>query len=310
MSTDHGSGIRVSHVSKRYGDTDVLTDVSFDIPPGTVTGLLGPNGSGKSTVMRTMVGLTIPDAGSVTFDGSAYRDLPLPGRHVGTLLDPTAHHPGRSVDATIASAAILMDIPLARARDLTASLGLSTVGRRRFGALSLGMKQRVALALALLGQPRYLILDEPMNGLDIDTADWLRRTLIDHARRTGGAVLVSTHLLHELQTFADRIVVVSEGVISHTGAVDDLAAEARATVVAVDADRMRLTLGARGIPHDFDAATQRFTVDLSPRALSEICVAERLVIDELGRETASISDLYRRLTRGAYRPEGSVLEHR
>ncbi|AZS42725.1 putative ABC transporter ATP-binding protein YxlF [Microbacterium oleivorans] len=309
---DHGlgTGIRVRSVSKSYGGKRVLDDVSFDIPAGTVTGLLGPNGSGKSTAMRSMLGLTIADAGSTTFDGVPYRDLAQPGRTVGALLDPGAHHPGRSVRDTLASAAILAGVPLERARELTGTLGLATAERRRFGALSLGMKQRVALALALLGRPRHLILDEPMNGLDIETADWLRKTLVHHAHTTGGSVLVSTHLLQELQTFADRIVVLSEGAIRYSGDVNELTSGRNATVVAVDPDLMRRALTSRGIPFTTDADGSRFAVGVDPRSLSQICIADAIVIDELAEDRESISDLYRRLTRGQYHVEGDVLDLR
>lgn len=311
MRHDSDTGIRVRGVTKTYRTTRVLDGVSFDIPAGTVTGLLGPNGSGKSTAMRTMLGLTIPDRGSTTFDGVAFRDLALPGRTVGALLDPSAHHPGRSVQDTLAGAALLAGAPRERVGELIATLGLASAARRRFGALSLGMKQRVALAVALVGRPRHLILDEPMNGLDIETAEWLRGMLMRHAHTTGGSVLVSTHLLEELQTFADRIVVLSEGAIRYSGAVGDLApGAARATVVAADADLLRRALTSRGIPFRLDADTGRFSVETDPRSLSRLCLADGIVIDELAQDRESISDIYRRLTRGQYRVEGDVLDPR
>ncbi len=304
------TGIRVSGVSKAYGAKRVLDDVSFDIPSGTVTGLLGPNGSGKSTAMRAMLGLTIADAGSTTFDGILFRDLAQPGRTVGALLDPGAHHPGRSVEDTLATAAILTGSPRERVSELIATLGLASAARRRFGALSLGMKQRVALAVALVGRPRHLILDEPMNGLDIETGDWLRSTLVHHAHTTGGCVLVSTHLLQELQTFADRIVVLSEGAIRYSGEVGDLTAEKNATAIAVDPDLLRRALTTRGIPFSVRPEDGRFSVGIDPRSLSEICIADSIVLDELAEDRESISDLYRRLTRGQYRVEGDVFDPR
>ncbi|MFN3949526.1 ATP-binding cassette domain-containing protein [Microbacterium sp.] len=310
MPHDSDTGIRVKGVTKTYRTKRVLDGVSFDIPAGAVTGLLGPNGSGKSTSMRTMLGLTIPDTGSTTFDGVAFRDLPRPGRTVGALLDPGAHHPGRSVEDTLAGAALLAGAPRERVRELIATLGLASAARRRFGALSLGMKQRVALAVALVGRPRHLILDEPMNGLDIETADWLRGVLVQHAHATGGSVLVSTHLLEELQTFADRIVVLSEGVIRHSGEVGDLASGAKATVVAADPDLLQRALTSRGIPFRLDAGAGRFSVETDPRSLSRVCLADGIVIDELAEDRESISDLYRRLTRGQYRVEGDVLDPR
>lgn len=310
MPNERETGVRVTGVSKTYRTTRVLDSISFDVPAGTVTGLLGPNGSGKSTAMRAMLGLTIPDEGTTTFDGVPFRDLPHPGRTVGALLDPGAHHPGRSVHDTLAGAAILVGAPRGRASELIDALGLAPAARRRFGALSLGMKQRVALAVALVGRPRHLILDEPMNGLDIETADWLRTTLVHHAHTTGGSVLVSTHLLEELQTFADRIVVLSEGGIRHSGAVGDLTSATRATVVPADPERLRRALADRGIPFTAAPDGSRFSVDTDPRSLSLLLIADGIAIDELAEDRESISTLYRRLTRGEYRVEGDVLDPR
>lgn len=307
MPREHDTGIRVTGVSKSYRKKRVLDDITFDVPAGTITGLLGPNGSGKSTVMRAMLGLTLTDSGSTTFDGIPYRDLPQPGRCVGALLDPTAHHPGRSVEDTLSSAAVLAGVPIERARGLIAILGLASASHRRFGALSLGMKQRLALALALMGSPRHLILDEPMNGLDIETADWLRTTLIQHAHATGGSVLVSTHLLEELQTFADRIVVLSEGTIRYVGEVDQLSPETGTKVVAADPEAMMRALQSRALSFRFDRESSRFFVGTAPRSLSKICISESILIDELGEDRESISDVYRRLTRGEYRVEGDAI---
>lgn len=310
MPPDHDAGILVSGLSKTYRKKSVLTDVSFSVPAGSITGLLGPNGSGKSTVMRSMVGLTAADAGTTTFDGSFYRDLPHPGQTVGALLDPTAHHPGRSVRDTLATAAVLAGVTAHRARELTDVLGLASVSRRRFGALSLGMKQRVALGVALIGSPRYLLLDEPLNGLDIETTDWLRTTLLHHAHSTGGSVLVSTHLLEELQTWADRIIVLSEGQIRFSGSVSTLDSNAVAAVTVAEPDRLQHALTSRGIRFRIEPDSRRLAVDLNTRALSRICIAENIEIDELSSARGSISDAYRRLTRGQYQVEGDVLETR
>lgn len=310
MPLSRAPGIRVAGLAKSYRGTRVLRDVSFDCPGGSITGLLGPNGSGKSTTMRAMLGLTRPDAGSIVFDGLAYRDVPVPGRVVGAVLDPLAHHPGRTVDETLAAAATLMDVPVHHSREMVASLGLGSVRRRRFGALSLGMKQRVSLAIALLGRPRHLVLDEPMNGLDVETSAWLRDALVRHAHTQGGAVLVSTHLLHELQTFADRIVILSRGCTTYSGAVATPDAIARADVVAVDAGQMRRALRAHGLAFAEDESTGRFRVTASVRAVSEVCIQERVVVDELTPVRESIEDAYLRLTEGEYAVQGDAVDHR
>lgn len=308
MTTNH-DGIRLRDVAKSYGSAHVLHGVTFDCPPGTVTGLLGPNGSGKSTAMRTMIDLTRADAGTVTYGRTPYRDLALPGRSVGSVLDPGAHHPGRSVHETLMIAAIMTDAPRSRVNDLIAMLGLSSVARRRFGALSLGMKQRVALGLALIGNPRYLILDEPMNGLDIETGAWLRDTLVRHAHTAGGVVLVSTHLLNELQLFADRLVVLSQGTIAYSGPVRPPQTRVRTVVTPADVDLFRRALDRRGIAHTPDATGRGLVVEAAPRAVSEISVSDAILIDELTAVTESIADLYRSLTQGDYRTEGTVLDH-
>ena len=199
--------ISVSHLTKSYGDRTVVDDLSFDLAPGRITGFVGPNGAGKSTTMRMMVGLTRPDSGEVRYDGTRYRDLRRPARVVGSVLDARCMHPGRTARDHLLATAALSGIATSRVGQVLAEVGLDTAADERAGRFSLGMRQRLALAGALLGDPQVLLLDEPSNGLDPDGIRWLRHSLRDFAAR-GGTVFVSSHLIGELSMFADDLVVV------------------------------------------------------------------------------------------------------
>ncbi len=202
--------ITVTGLTKQYGDRTAVDDLSFRVASGRVTGFVGPNGAGKSTTMRMMVGLTRPDHGEVRYDGVRYVDLPHPARTVGSVLDARCMHPGRTARNHLRATAALSDIPVARVDEVLADVGLERAADQRAGGFSLGMRQRLALATALLGEPRVLLLDEPSNGLDPDGIRWLR----DRLRRFadgGGTVFVSSHLIAELAMFADDLVVVGAG---------------------------------------------------------------------------------------------------
>ncbi|GAB3382134.1 hypothetical protein GCM10027452_35280 [Micromonospora halotolerans] len=198
--------IEVDHLTKRYGPHTAVEDVSFRCEPGTVTGFLGPNGAGKSTTMRMICGMTLPSAGGATVAGRPYRELPNPGREIGVLLDASAQHAGRTGREALTLAARTMGVERGQVAAKLDLVGLNeTAARRRVGAYSLGMRQRLGLALALLGDPRVLILDEPANGLDPEGIFWMRGLLRDFADR-GGTVLLSSHLLREVEAVADRLV--------------------------------------------------------------------------------------------------------
>jgi ABC-2 type transport system ATP-binding protein len=202
--------ITATSLTKHYGRLTAVNDVSFRCEPGTVTGFLGPNGAGKSTTLRMITGLVRPDRGQATIDGRPFTELPNPGRLVGTLLDASAMNSGRTGRATLRIAAAMVGMPAARADELLAAVELGRAARRRVGTYSLGMRQRLGLALALIGRPRVLILDEPANGLDPEGIAWIRGTLRDFADR-GGTVLLSSHLLHEIEAIADRLVIIAGG---------------------------------------------------------------------------------------------------
>ncbi|MBE2314962.1 ATP-binding cassette domain-containing protein [Solirubrobacter sp. CPCC 204708] len=202
--------IEVRGLTRRYGDVVAVDDLSFDVLPGTVTGFLGPNGAGKSTTMRMVLGLDRPTAGSARVNGRAFAELRAPLREVGALLDPGAVHPGRTGRAHLRVAARTNGIPTARVDEVLAQVGLERAARRRIKGYSLGMKQRLGIAGALLGDPGVLLFDEPINGLDLDGVRWIRgllRSLADEGR----TVLVSSHLMSEVQQTADRVVVIGRG---------------------------------------------------------------------------------------------------
>jgi ABC-2 type transport system ATP-binding protein len=202
--------ITVTNLTKKYGDRLAVDDMTFPVAAGRVTGFVGPNGAGKSTTMRMMVGLTPPDRGDIRYSGIRYQDLRHPARIVGAVLEARSMHPGRTARNHLRAAAALSGVPSARIDQVLAEVGLQPVAEKRAGTFSLGMRQRLALASALLGDPQVLLLDEPSNGLDPDGIRWLRDYLADFAAR-GGTVFVSSHLISELSMFAHDLVVVGGG---------------------------------------------------------------------------------------------------
>ncbi|MFJ8577304.1 ABC transporter ATP-binding protein [Micromonospora sp. NPDC093277] len=239
--------ITVEHLTKRYGDHQAVDDVSFRCEPGTVTGFLGPNGAGKSTTMRMLCGLTPPTSGSATVAGLPYRQLANPGRAIGVLLDASAQHAGRTGREVLTVAAWTMGVDR---REVAAKLDLvglnQAAAKRRVRAYSLGMRQRLGLALALLGDPRILVLDEPANGLDPEGIVWMRGLLRDFADR-GGTVLLSSHLLREVEAVADRLVVIGKGRVVAQGGKDELLAGAGTLVRARDQAALRVALDRAGL---------------------------------------------------------------
>lgn len=214
--------ITVEHLTKRYGAFTAVNDVSFTCVPGTVTGFLGPNGAGKSTTMRMISGLTPPTSGRTTVNGVAFRDLPNPGRHIGVLLDASAQHSGRTGREILSLSAQLLGVGQKRLDAMLELVGLhGAAEKRRVGNYSLGMRQRLGLAHALLGDPTVLMLDEPANGLDPEGIFWMRGVLRDFADR-GGTVMLSSHLLREVEAVADHLVVIGNGRIVADGGKDEL----------------------------------------------------------------------------------------
>ena len=279
-------------LTKRYDGRSVIEDVSFRCEPGTVTGFLGPNGAGKTTTMRVLCGLSDPDAGRATVLGGHYRDLPNPGRRVGVLLDASAQHPGRRGRETLAVSAQTIGVDARRVDDLLARVGLDrSAARKRVRQYSLGMRQRLGLAHALLGDPEVLILDEPANGLDLEGMRWMRGLLREFADR-GGTVLLSSHLLGEVQAVADRIVIIGAGRIVAQGSRDELLADAGTVVAASDAAALAAALRDAGL-HPRETADEAFVVDADPEAVGRAALAGGVALTRLGpAEGAGLEQLF------------------
>jgi len=224
--------ITVAGTTKRYGTRIAVDDLSFDVAAGRVTGFVGPNGAGKSTTMRMMVGLTRPDRGQVRYDGVPYTALRQPARVVGAVLDARCMHPGRTARQHLRATAAVSGLPTSRAEAVLAEVGLASAADQRAGGFSLGMRQRLALAGALLGEPEVLLLDEPSNGLDPDGIRWLRNYLRGFADQ-GGTVFVSSHLISELAMFADDLVVVGAGRLLAAESLAAITARSEVSITAV-----------------------------------------------------------------------------
>jgi ABC-2 type transport system ATP-binding protein len=239
--------IEVHDLSKRYGSQLAVNDISFRCEPGTITGFLGPNGAGKSTTLRMICGLTPPTAGTTAVLGTSYRKLPNPGRQVGVLLDASAQHQGRTGREVLRLTADVLGVDYRRVPELLERVGLpKAAAKKRVGNYSLGMRQRLGIAQALMGEPEVLILDEPANGLDPEGIFWMRELLRDFADRAG-TVLLSSHLLREVEVIADQLVVIGEGKIVAQGAKAELLAASGTLVRAVDDEALTEGLSAAGL---------------------------------------------------------------
>jgi ABC-2 type transport system ATP-binding protein len=229
--SDAAGRIVVRGVTKIFGSVHAVEDLSFAVEPGTVTGFLGPNGAGKTTTMRVVLGLAQPTSGTATVAGVPYAQLPHPGRVVGAVLESTSFHPARSALNHLLVYAAAAGVADARAEEVLALVGLSAVARQAVKGFSLGMRQRLALATALLGDPRILILDEPANGLDPEGIMWLRGFLRHLAANEGRTVLVSSHVLSEVEQTVDHVVIVARGRLVHEGTLEELHSKGTTAVV-------------------------------------------------------------------------------
>jgi ABC-2 type transport system ATP-binding protein len=277
---DPGDMIAVDHLTKRYGSQLAVDDISFSCEPGTVTGFLGPNGAGKSTTLRMLCGLAPPTAGTATVLDSSYRQLPNPAREVGVLLDASAQHSGRSGREVLAVSAQLLGVDRARVDELLERVGLSgSAARKRVGAYSLGMRQRLGVAHALLGDPKVLVLDEPANGLDPEGIYWMRGLLRDFADRAG-TVLLSSHLLHEVEAIADQLVVIGNGAIVAQGAKQELLAASGMLVRGLDPAALHAALLAAGL-NAAPGADGTVLVEADAEAVGRAAAAAGVVLLEL-----------------------------
>ncbi|WP_129664112.1 ABC transporter ATP-binding protein [Phytoactinopolyspora endophytica] len=288
--------ITVEHLTKRYGPVAAVNDVSFSCHPGTVTGFLGPNGAGKSTTMRMICGLTRPSSGTATVNGVAYRDLPNPGRHVGVLLDASAQHAGRTGHEVLTVSGQLLGVGSARVEEILEQVGLSgAASKRRVGNYSLGMRQRLGIAHALLGDPSVLILDEPANGLDPEGIFWMRGLLRDFADR-GGTVMLSSHLLREVEAVADHMVVIGHGQIVADGGKDELLTQGGLVVRALEPSALERVLADAGVTAK---ATRdgAFAVESDAETVGRVAAAAGIVLLELRpADSAGLEEMFLRLT--------------
>jgi ABC-2 type transport system ATP-binding protein len=291
--------IEVQGLTKRYGETVAIDDLTFSVLPGRVTGFVGPNGAGKSTTMRVILGLAAPDAGTASLGGEPYARKASPLREVGALLDASDTHPGRRARDHLLWLAQSNDIPRARIDEVLELVGLSTVGGRRTGGFSLGMAQRLGIAAALLGDPAVVILDEPVNGLDPEGVVWIRGFLRALAAE-GRTVFVSSHLMSELQGTADHLVVIGRGrVIADASVPELLASSANGAVDLRTPDRtevMTLLAGA-GATVASTGPDALSVTGLETERIAGLVAAYGFRLLELTPRRATLEDVYLELTR-------------
>jgi ABC-2 type transport system ATP-binding protein len=297
--------ITIEHLTKAYGITVAVDDVSFTALPGRVTGFLGPNGAGKSTTMRVIVGLTTATSGTATINGRRFVDLPNPGLDVGVLLDASAQHAGRTGRETLSVAAQLMGLPRPRVEEMLDLVSLTpTEAGRRVRDYSLGMRQRLGIAAALIGDPQVLILDEPANGLDPAGIRWMRDLLRGHANH-GGTVLLSSHLLHEIEVVADDIVMIGHGRVVSQGTKTELLRAAGTTVRAADTAHLRNALEAWGLTVS-DTSDGALSTDADPALVGKVAMGAGVALTELrAADSAGLEDMFLELTAATQR-EGAL----
>lgn len=288
-----GVPIQFAGVTKRFGQVAAVSDLSFTVEPGRVTGFLGPNGAGKTTTLRMLLGLVTPTSGSATIGGVRYRDLPSPLGTVGSALEAASFHPGRTARDHLGVYAKAARIDRSRVGVVLDTVGLSEHGHRRVGGYSLGMRQRLGLAFALLGDPGVLVLDEPINGLDPEGIKWIRGFLRQLAAE-GRTVLVSSHLLSEVQQSVDEVVIIARGTLIHRGPLSSLEIEGAATRVIVDSpNRAALTaaLAAASVPFE-EARAGILVSGLEPGQVGHIAFAAGVEVSSLHRQKSGLEDSF------------------
>ncbi|MGY1601849.1 ABC transporter ATP-binding protein [Geodermatophilus sp. SYSU D00815] len=290
--------ITVSGLTKQYGTRTVVDDVSFALEPGTVTGFLGPNGAGKTTTMRMMTGLVPATSGTALVDGRPYADLPNPGAVMGTLLDASAVHPGRSGRTHLRLLADTIGVPARRVDEVLELVGLADAARRRVGGYSLGMRQRLGIAGALLADPPVLVFDEPANGLDPEGIRWMRDLLRGHAAR-GGTVLLSSHLLGEVEHTVDRLLVIGSGRIVADGPVASLLGSDGTSVRATDAAALARALRAAGLEVRDGGDGALVVPGAEPAAVGQVAATAGIALTDLRPLTRGLEDLFFQLTAAA-----------
>src|SRR5690625_3075123 len=295
--------ITVENLSKTYGHYTAVDDVTFACQPGQVTGFLGPNGAGKTTTMRIIAGLTPPSGGHARIEDHRYEDIPNPGTQVGVLLDASAQHAGRTGREVLTIGAQTMGLPTSRVDEMLELVSLTPrESKRRVRNYSLGMRQRLGIAHALLGDPRVLILDEPANGLDPAGIHWMRGLLREYAN-DGGTVMLSSHLLHEVQIIADELIVIGHGKIVAQGSKDELLRGAGTFVKAGDPDALANALTVAGISAT-PAGDGGLSTEASAEDVGKAAAAAGVALVELrAADTAGLEEMFLQLTTESQRDE-------
>jgi ABC-2 type transport system ATP-binding protein len=291
--------IEVDRLTKRYGKTVAVDDLSFRVTPGRITGFLGPNGAGKTTTLKAILALIHPTSGTTRVLGKHYRELDDPARKVGAVLETSRYHPGRSGRNHLRVLAAQAGIARQRVEEVLDLVAMKEPAKRRVGGYSLGMRQRLGLAAALLGEPQLLILDEPANGLDPAGIRWLRDLLRSLAQQ-GRTILVSSHVLAEIEQIADEVVIIHRGKFVAQSTTAELAARAAAgvRVRSPEPDRLREVLFGQGMSAIALEDGALGVTDGTPEQVGELAAANNIVLHELVAEKATLEEAFLELTAG------------
>ncbi|WP_407068291.1 ABC transporter ATP-binding protein [Lapillicoccus sp.] len=294
-AADTGARIEVRGLTKRFGDFTAVHELDFVVEPGRITGFLGPNGAGKTTTLRMLLGLIRPTSGSATIGGRSYHDITNPLREVGSALESTNFHPGRSGRDHLRVLAAASGISDARVDEMLELVGIPAAARKRAGGYSMGMRQRLGLAAALLGDPKAVILDEPSNGLDPEGIRWLRGFL-RHLSSEGKTVLISSHLLQEVAQTVDDVVIIANGLSVAQGSIDDLRGEPTVLVRSPGRDELGSALLAAGLTSERDGS-DGLTVRTEDMArIGDVALHSGVPIHELRSVSTDLESLYFQLT--------------
>ena len=288
----HGVPIEFAQVTKRFGDVAAVSDLSFTVEPGRVTGFLGPNGAGKTTTLRMLLGLVTPTSGSATFGGVRYHDLPSPLSTVGAALEAASFHPGRSAHDHLAIYATATGLDRERVPAVLKKVGLADYGKRRVGGYSLGMRQRLGLAFTLLGDPGVLVLDEPINGLDPEGIKWIR-TFLRELAAEGRTVLVSSHLLSEVQQSVDEVVIIAKGELVHLGPLATLENADNIQVIVESPDRDALVKALTDAGLSFEPVRSGLLVSGSETAaIGHVAFVAGVELSTLHRQKSGLEETF------------------
>ena len=302
-ATAEGTSVEIQSLTKRFGDFTAVDDLSFSVEPGRVTGFLGPNGAGKTTTLRMLLGLVRPSSGTATIGGRDYQHIPHPITTVGAALEASSFHPGRTGRDHLRVLAATADIPTSRVDEMLELTGIPAAARKRAGGYSMGMRQRLGLAAALLGDPGVLVLDEPANGLDPEGIRWLRGFL-RHLAGTGKTILISSHMLQEVEQTVDDVVIISNGKLVRAGRMADLHGTTTALVRTSDPERLAGALRVADVTSE-PAGEGALTVasdDL--RTIGDVALQAGLPVWELRAQSSDLEAMFFELTEGTNRNLG------